>query len=343
MSKNIQMQEMTSSGYDILYPQTIAAQIEDVYSKDETVSAATKALYNLGADAVPDDVLSTIGRLHGGLGNEYVWEKVKKETTYSFDATGDAWDSYNCVLVDRTTSNWPNVIKYGNSVIVNDNNKFELVNQQTLEVTTSNLDDLTIYDVLKGKYLLNVTRYGSSFSFIFKVEETGTFSWSGSYLRNPTTVRYTNPKKNIISTSFGYVNSPDRNAYPPAVDDGFTYEYRGQIGGGVQIETGGYVGTGTYGKSNPNSLTFGFEPIAILLFGMTPSISNGVPNEPSAVVPTYMMPANNTYYYGGFEQASQSRGEVKKSIDGKTIAWYSTSASYQHNASGYHYYYIAIG
>ena len=30
------MQEKTSSGYDILYPQTIAAQIEDVYSKDET-------------------------------------------------------------------------------------------------------------------------------------------------------------------------------------------------------------------------------------------------------------------------------------------------------------------
>lgn len=60
MSKNIQMQEKTSSGYDILYPQTIAAQIEDVYSKDETITAATKALYGLGATATPNQVFSAI-------------------------------------------------------------------------------------------------------------------------------------------------------------------------------------------------------------------------------------------------------------------------------------------
>ena len=60
MSKNIQMQEKTSSGYDILYPQTIAAQIEDVYSKDETITTATKALYGLGATATPNQVFSAI-------------------------------------------------------------------------------------------------------------------------------------------------------------------------------------------------------------------------------------------------------------------------------------------
>ena len=54
------MQEKTSSGYDILYPQTIAAQIEDVYSKDETITTATKALYGLGATATPNQVFSAI-------------------------------------------------------------------------------------------------------------------------------------------------------------------------------------------------------------------------------------------------------------------------------------------
>ena len=48
------MQEKTSSGYDILYPQTIAAQIEDVYSKDETVTTSTKSLFGLAATATPD-------------------------------------------------------------------------------------------------------------------------------------------------------------------------------------------------------------------------------------------------------------------------------------------------
>lgn len=32
----------------------------------------------------------------------------------------------------------------------------------------------------------------------------------------------------------------------------------------VKIETGSYVGTGTYGSSNPNSLTFGFQPKMIM-------------------------------------------------------------------------------
>ena len=54
------MQEKTSSGYDILYPQTIAAQIEDVYSKDETITTATKALYGLGETATPNQVFSAI-------------------------------------------------------------------------------------------------------------------------------------------------------------------------------------------------------------------------------------------------------------------------------------------
>ena len=54
------MQEKTSSGYDVLYPQTIAAQIEDVYSKDETITTATKALYGLGETATPNQVFSAI-------------------------------------------------------------------------------------------------------------------------------------------------------------------------------------------------------------------------------------------------------------------------------------------
>ena len=60
INKNIQMTEFNGIDYDILYPQTIAAQIEDVYSKDETITAATKALYGLGATATPNQVFSAI-------------------------------------------------------------------------------------------------------------------------------------------------------------------------------------------------------------------------------------------------------------------------------------------
>lgn len=69
------------------------------------------------------------------------------------------------------------------------------------------------------------------------------------------------------STSIvGYVNSPDPNAYPPAVSDGYTYTPLGQIGAKVQIATGSYTGTGTYGSNNPNSLTFEFVPKFVIVY-----------------------------------------------------------------------------
>ena len=73
-NKNIIMKQFNGTDYDTLYPKTVAAQIDDVYSKDETypksqldtksqlytkeqiLTNATKTLYGLGADAVPDAV-----------------------------------------------------------------------------------------------------------------------------------------------------------------------------------------------------------------------------------------------------------------------------------------------
>ena len=45
----------------------------------------------------------------------------------------------------------------------------------------------------------------------------------------------------------GYVNSPDPNAYPPAVSDGYTYTALGQLGNKVKIATVSYTGTGIKG------------------------------------------------------------------------------------------------
>lgn len=77
--KKIIMKQFNGTDYDTLYPKTVAAQIDDVYSKNETypksqlytqsqlytkqqvLSDATKALYGLGANAVPDDLFKTLG------------------------------------------------------------------------------------------------------------------------------------------------------------------------------------------------------------------------------------------------------------------------------------------
>ena len=80
-TKNITMKQFNGTDYDTLYPKTVAAQIDDVYSKSETYSKSqlytqsqlytrqqilsdtTKTLFGLGSSAIPDDVLSTIKQL----------------------------------------------------------------------------------------------------------------------------------------------------------------------------------------------------------------------------------------------------------------------------------------
>ena len=67
-----------------------------------------------------------------------------------------------------------------------------------------------------------------------------------------------------------YIFSTDRDAYPDSgIQNGYEYQYLGipfenarECG---KIETGSYVGTGTYGANNPCSLTFDFVPKLVLI------------------------------------------------------------------------------
>lgn len=83
------------------------------------------------------------------------------------------------------------------------------------------------------------------------------------------------------------------------------------------METGSYEGTGTFGSSNPNKLTFNFNVEIVIISGSDGSltISN---KEPS----------------GG-----QSDGY----IEGQEVTWYSTSAANQFNVQGEIYSYWAVG
>ena len=83
-NKNITMKQFNGTDYDTLYPKTVAAQIDDVYSKSEvyskaetysqsqlytqaqTLTDATKTLYGLNSSAVPDDVLVAIKTMFNG-------------------------------------------------------------------------------------------------------------------------------------------------------------------------------------------------------------------------------------------------------------------------------------
>lgn len=109
-----------------------------------------------------------------------------------------------------------------------------------------------------------------------------------------------------------------------------------QIVDGVQVVTGSYTGTGTYGASNPNSLTFDFEPKAVFISSTYYSafLLFGVADAPRGCV----------FYSGNTSAAANNTYGLVTSWNGDTVSWYNTgNANVQLNTSSYTYTYTAIG
>lgn len=132
-----------------------------------------------------------------------------------------------------------------------------------------------------------------------------------------------------------------------AIDPTIFYALTDVEADGVKIEVGSYVGTGTYGSSNKNSITFGFEPKFVHIACQTPN------NNTNASRPhTWFWVKGSGFMYT--DDSYQSTTDVGRTYctvtqSGNTISWYnSVGTNYsptncQANASGKTYNYIAIG
>lgn len=145
----------------------------------------------------------------------------------------------------------------------------------------------------------------------------------------------------------GYVQSSDRNAYPDFVEqDGNEYEYLGipyaNILNFSKIETGSYTGTGVYGSSNANSLTFSFLPKMVFIH------QKGTNNY--AHFDCYSLDnqfSRNGYVYvtlvSYITTYTTSDFELAKTVS-NVLTWYSDiDLNRQLNISGAVYNYLAIG
>ena len=147
--------------------------------------------------------------------------------------------------------------------------------------------------------------------------------------------RYIDPTINVEHVS--YVNSPDKSSYPPAEPDEYTYTFLGQIGNKVQIATGFYFGTGTYGVNNPNTLTLPFKAKFLIIT----SDDRGINPYNSYWYQSLFWIDSVTMCYVG---RGDSVGKVMITQKENTMSFYSTgSADMQLNTSGKTYYYLAIG
>lgn len=102
------------------------------------------------------------------------------------------------------------------------------------------------------------------------------------------------------------------------------------MAGKGSVQTGSYVGTGTYGADNKNSLTFSFVPKLVAIGAYNPNDKDSFP----IVIP----------YGGGMTMTSNSYYPQYISWSNKTITWYTgNNMRAQLNGQGSIYYYTAIG
>lgn len=94
---------------------------------------------------------------------------------------------------------------------------------------------------------------------------------------------------------------------------------------------GSYVGTGTYGQANPNTLTFPFQPKLVLIQGNGPA---------AGFIAAYGVPEVQL-----FTGVSGAYGTNSIRWSGNNMSWFQSTANsyYQLNSENRTYYYTAIG
>lgn len=109
----------------------------------------------------------------------------------------------------------------------------------------------------------------------------------------------------------------------------------------AKIQTGSYVGTGTYGSSNPCSLTFDFVPRMVVVVGCFVRSYEVTQSETIVMV-------NDSNGCSGFVSPPNTATYLQQNItwSGTSVSWYNTSSVIaQLNAPEHSpkYFYVAIG
>lgn len=322
-------------------------------NKASLLKDATAALFGLGTGAVPDDVLAELGKY-----KQYWWRRraktvVEKRT----NITGE-------VQVTRDASPGRQFY-YSKTVSLDPNGGVSLVSPVTLDGVASSTTSANALSESLKPYLDDVPYYISSDIVDGKIYYVPTGSHIGYNSVNPGyftfgLYRYSSKTlymvlsdqslsdvkvpaqlvEGVVPTGdWEYLRSSNRNAYPDSgIQDGYEYEYMGvPLDNAVtapKIDTGSYTGTGTYGASNPNSLTFDFEPkILLVLSNDATGGMLGIRGAQKATtgLATYIGTDNITF-------------------NQNVVSWYyssggnsSTYPYIQMNQASMSYYYIAIG
>lgn len=179
----------------------------------------------------------------------------------------------------------------------------------------------TLQTAIAGKFIKYVEQSGVS-SATSAPDTVYPFNTRGVIVFIPSDAKVTQSDAQYIVSKYQPVTGY------PAIPAGTTIEYLGKLGDKARVQVVSYVGTGTYGSSNPNSLTFDFVPKVIMVRD----------NETGNCF-------LEAIYGMKFAVVKYSSGDSVSMIwNEKTVSWYSAGDPYyQMNSSGTKYYAVAIG
>ena len=205
---------------------------------------------------------------------------------------------------------------YSDNLVVSENGDISMGTTTRLSLSRNNA--VSAAEVLKGKF------------FISRMSGFPGFE-DGKIYYMPVDATIT---KNVAL----YTNMYQIPVGYPTIPANTTIEYLGSLGDKTRIEMGSYAGTGVFGKSNPNSLTFGFAPKIVIIE------RDYYFFEISVFIRGVTLSAIST--------VNASGNDIKLTWTDKAVSWYSNNAGYQLNStpleSGSYkgkgkYFYIAIG
>ena len=317
-------------------------------NKATLLKDATAALFGLGTGAVPDDVLAELGKY-----KQYWWRRRVPKTTGYIEKVATQGSTF---LVQYNVT--PVTYTYGDLSIDQSTGAVSISNAQT--ITLNIYSSVSDFYVLVGKYFTPDKTVSQSWGSV-KTLNAGTIyritdsSYIKYYSDEDSTYVYSQ-HINVITSIYSegepgdwqYLQSSNRNAYPDSgTQDGYEYEYLGvpfdNAVTAPKIEMGSYVGTGTYGQANHNTLTFGFVPKFVWIYEWLRNDAwydaGDITKVPFGIIPEgdfgrYFPPCNST---------GDSNTAYSKRV-GTTLSWYNKeSAGAQLNYSDSTYYYVAIG
>ena len=260
------------------------------------VSEETAAKFGLGADAVPDDVLSMLSpvvRYWWGkrTPSVMIWAETKTRTSYNLQINNKSyaytWEYSDSIDIDQ------------------DSGSMSLSNPTSVTIPSGQSESAVkeVFQKLKGKYC-HSNDVASASTFYFPSDSDQHLSWGNNTLTVQTGYAYT--VSSIRTTSpvgdFEFLSSADRNAYPDGeVVDGYEYVYLGLPWENARmpfkIVEGNYTGTGTVGNSAQVVVNCGFTPKVVFVFVKTEMATNYT---------NYFMVFINGYSYKGFSGYSSS-------------------------------------